>query len=146
MLPVSFCNLLQIMFLHLYYIWLHLYEIYYLCIKYGFIYMTYGYFCMKYSYILLHLYYIRVLHVLWMKTLPCSSLTRNWIRGFEWQRDVMSVPQMGTGHPRNASSCVCRPTEQANHTGNKWEQAIRVILHLMSVDLQNNKSCRQLLS
>lgn len=118
LLPVTFCNLLQIMFLHLYYIWLHLYEIYYLCIKYGYIYLTYCYFWMKYSYILLHLYYIRVLPVLWMKTLPCSSLTRNWIRGFGWQRDEKSVPQMGTGHPRNASSYVCRPTEQDNHAGN----------------------------
>lgn len=118
LLPVTFCNLLQIMLLHLYYIWLHLYEIYYLCIKYGYIYLTYCYFWMKYSYILLHLYYIRVLPVLWMKTLPCSSLTRNWIRGFGWQRDEKSVPQMGTGHPRNASSYVCRPTEQDNHAGN----------------------------
>lgn len=118
LLPVTFCNLLQIMLLHLYYIWLHLYEIYYLCIKYGYIYLTYCYFWMKYSYILLHLYYIRVLPVLWMKTLPCSSLTRNWIHGFGWQRDEKSVPQMGTGHPRNASSYVCRPTEQDNHAGN----------------------------
>lgn len=120
LLPATFCNLLQIMFLHLYYIWLHLYEIYYLCIKYmyGYINLTYCYFWMKYSYILLHLYYIRVLPVLWMKTLPCSSLTRNWIRGFGWQRDEKSVPQMGTGHLRNASSYVCRPTEQDNHAGN----------------------------
>lgn len=121
------------MFLHLYYIWLHLYEIYYLCIKYGYIYLRYCYFWMKYSYILLHLYYIRVLPVLWMKTLPCSSLTRNWIRGFGWQRDEKSVPQMGTGHPHNASSYVCRPTEQDNHAGNCC-----LIINSITLRLQNS--------
>lgn len=73
LLPITFCNLLQIM--------------------------------------LLHLYFIRVLPVLLMKSLPCSSLIQNRICGFGWQKVGMSVLKMGTGHPSSISSYVCRPTE-----------------------------------
>lgn len=60
---------------------------------------------------MLHLYFIRVLPVLLMKSLPCSSLIQNRICGFGWQKVGMSVLKMGTGHPSNISSYVCRPIE-----------------------------------
>lgn len=110
MLPVTFCNLLQIMFLHLYNIWLHLYEIYYLCIKYGYNYLTiiFEWNIVTYCYI---------------------CITLEFYLSFGWKLCLVPV------WPGTESADL--DDREMRRVCHKWEQAICVMLHLMSVDLQN---------